>query len=194
MVSGGLQTKLTNVEHMLELTFGHAIAVEDNPLRFVLPLLLYIRAVVAVELNQLLRHNLEVIDHLLAGGLYATVCDVSRTVRINVANQRGEGRSTCSTGCGMDDIGAATELARIVLRVQEYTPHNDRRVMRVSKGRNRPCFRNGVDPSQFDVDPVDVSEERPTEGIIHSLQAHIGEVLRLGVDALRGLQTLRSHS
>lgn len=113
--------KLTLLDDLPEFALRHPIPVEDDPPQ-IERLLLLPGAVVLVEIEDALRHLLEVLDHLQAPGLHATLGDILRRIGVHAADECGEGRTALRAGRGMDDVGAEQcELAHHPAHVARCT-------------------------------------------------------------------------
>ncbi len=106
----GFSDRRTILQHMLELPLGDAVAEEDNTAGAARLLLIQI-AVACVHLDDAEGHLLQVVDHLLPGGLHAAVGDILGSVGVDVADERRERRATIRAWSGVDDIRTVLKSA-----------------------------------------------------------------------------------
>lgn len=72
-------------------------------------------------LDNAVGHLLQVVDHLLPGGLHVAVGNVLGGVGVDVANERRERRTAISSGSGVDDIRAVMNSAPYVVEQARRT-------------------------------------------------------------------------
>ena len=109
--------RLTLLYDLPEFALRHPIPVEDDPPQ-IERLLLLPGAVVLVEIEHALRHLLEVLDHLQAPGLHATLGDILGRIGVHAADECSERRTPLRARRGMDNVGAERcELAHHLVHV-----------------------------------------------------------------------------